>query len=72
MSESGLTMVSAMELGQQQPQDPQRPSLLLRRMDGSDLWNIAKNYGSTVCAIMQANGLSQEPEQGKILLIPVV
>lgn len=72
MSESGLTMVSAMELGQLQPQDPQRPSLLLRRMDGSDLWNIAKNYGSTVCAIMQANGLSQEPEQGKMLLIPVV
>ena len=55
----------------QQP-DPDRPSLVLRRMDGSDLWNVAKSCGSTVQAILQANGLVQEPEQGRMLLIPVM
>jgi len=72
MSEKGLSMVSAVELGQLLQPDPDRPSLLLRRMDGTDLWNMAKNCGSTVSAIMQANGLEQEPEQGRMLLIPVL
>ena len=72
MSETGLPMVSAVELGALQQPDPDRPSLLLRRMDGSDLWNVAKKCGSTVSAIMQANGLAQEPEQGRMLLIPVL
>lgn len=71
-SEKGLSMVTAMELGQLQQPDPDRPSLLLRRTDSSDLWTIAKSCGSTVSAIMQANGLLQEPEQGRMLLIPVL
>ena len=72
MSETGLPMVSAVELGALQQPDPNRPSLLLRRMDGTDLWSVAKSCGSTVSAIMQANGLVQEPEQGRLLLIPVL
>ena len=72
MSETGLSMVSAVELGELRQPNPDRPSLLLRRMDGDDLWNVAKNCGSTVSAIMQANGLAQEPEQGRMLLIPVL
>jgi hypothetical protein len=72
MSETGLSMIMAVELGQLQQLDPDRPSLLLRRMDCSDLWSIAKSCGSTVSAIMQANGLAQEPEQGRMLLIPVL
>jgi hypothetical protein len=71
-SEKGLSMVTAMELGQLQQPDPDRPSLLLRRTDSSDLWTKAKSCGSTVSAIMQANGLLQEPEQGRMLLIPVL
>lgn len=72
MSETGLSMVSALELGGLQQPDPDRPSLVLRRIDGSDLWDVAKSCGSTVQAILQANGLSQEPEQGRLLLIPVL
>lgn len=72
VSDAGMNMVSGMELGDQRKQDPERPSVLLRRMEEGDLWSVAKGCGSTVSAIMQANGLTREPEQGRMLLIPVM
>ena len=59
------------QLGDPLPQDPKRPSLILRRVEEDSLWQLAKSSGSTVEAIRKANGLEQEPMPGQLLLIPV-
>lgn len=66
-----IPMVVGLELGDVKKQDPDRPSIILRRAGEEDLWTIAKICGSTVEAIRKANQLQQEPEQGRMLLIPV-
>lgn len=71
-STQGLKMMSGMELGNVKKPDPNRPSVILRRAEGERLWDIAKNCGTTVAAICQANGLNDEPDTGRMLLIPVV
>jgi len=63
--------VMAVELGEVRDPDPDRPSLILRRVGEDGLWEIAKSAGSTVEAIQKANGLQEEPEPGRLLLIPV-
>ena len=70
--EEGLTMVTALQLGEPVPLDPHRPSLILRRTGDSDLWDIAKECGSTVEAICKANAITTEPEADTMLLIPVI
>lgn len=72
LSADPLTMVTGLELGQPQQADPARPSLILRRAGDGSLWEIAKGAGSTVNAIRRANGLTGEPVDDRILLIPVV
>lgn len=72
MAGQGLPMITALEVGEEREPDPNRPSLILRRSDGSDLWETAKAAGSTVDAIRSANGLEQDPREGQILLIPIV
>jgi hypothetical protein len=67
----GLDMVTGLKLGEEQDTTPNRPSLILRRAGDQGLWNIAKSTGSTVEAIRQANSLEGEPEETRILLIPV-
>ncbi len=66
-----LPMVTGLEVGQPMPKDPNRPSVILRRTDAQGLWKIAKQAGSSVEAICKANGLDGEPEEGRMLLIPV-
>ncbi len=68
----GIPMVTGMELGETEKPDPGRPSLILRRKGDQRLWDIAKNTGSTVEAIWEANHLETEPEDGRVLLIPVM
>ena len=70
-SRHGLEMVTALDLGEELEPASNRPSLILRRAGSQDLWNIAKSTGSTVQAIRQANSLEGEPEENRILLIPV-
>ena len=65
-----LDAVSAVEFGQELDTQ-ERPSLILRRADGADLWSIAKETGSTVAAILAANGLEGEPEPNRMLIIPM-
>ena len=65
-------MVKGLELGDLQEADPSRPSLILRSSGGESLWELAKRSGSTVAAISAANGLSGEPSEEQMLLIPVV
>ena len=67
----GLEMVTGLKLGQEQELPANRPSLILRRAGDQGLWNIAKSTGSTVEAIRKANSLEGEPEESRILLIPV-
>lgn len=71
-SGQSIPMVTQLEIGEERPADPDRPSMILRRAGDEDLWAIAKACGSTVDAIRQANRLEEEPESGRMLLIPVV
>lgn len=71
MADHGLPMVTALELGELTEPDPARPSLILRRAGTERLWDLAKGSGSTVETIRRANSLTEDPEPGKILLIPV-
>ena len=67
----GIAMLTGIEAGEAEKPDPNRPSLILCRKGNRRLWDVAKESGSTVETIMQANHLEEEPENGKLLLIPV-
>jgi hypothetical protein len=70
--QKGIPIVSALELGDIREPDPCRPSLILRRPGNDSLWQIAKETGSTMGAIRQANDLQSEPTEDRWLLIPVL
>ena len=70
-SRRGIPMVTGLRITGEKPVDQNRPSLILRRAGKGTLWDIAKSTGSTVAAIQAANGLDHEPEESRILLIPV-
>ena len=67
-----METVTALQLGDKNEPDPQRPSLILRRAGSDGLWAVARSCGSTVAAIREANGLTEEPEPDRMLLIPVL
>lgn len=67
-----LPMVTAVEVGESLRPDPNRPTLILRRAGEGRLWDIARENGSTMEAIRQANNLHSEPAPGQMLLIPVL
>ena len=69
--EPSIPMVTDVALGQQKQPDPGRPSLILRRAGDRSLWELAKTSGSTMEAIRQANGITDQPKPDQILLIPV-
>lgn len=66
-----MEMVTGLDLADITEPDPNRPSLILRRMGDDSLWDIAKQYGSTVEAIEKANAFQTEPDGNRILLIPI-
>ena len=70
-SGENVPMVTELEFGELKQPDPHRPSMILRRAGEESLWSIAKDYGSTVSAIQEANQLRGEPEKGQMLLIPI-
>ncbi len=72
LSKEGMTMVTALEMGEAAEPDPGRPSLILRRAGDKSLWQLAKAYGSAVESIKEANQLEDEPPADKMLLIPVL
>ena len=71
-NEKELQILQALTLGEDKKPDAERPSLILCRAGSGTLWDMAKRNGSTEEAIRKANGLSAEPEEGKLLLIPVM
>ena len=72
LCDRGISAVTSLSLGEVRESDPNRPSLILKRAADQSLWEIAKESGSTVSLIRTANGLQDEPEEGQMLLIPVV
>lgn len=70
-NENQIPIVTGVTLGEEKKRDPQRPNLILCRTGDRSLWDIAKATGSTEEAIKKANGLIDEPEGNKMLLIPV-
>lgn len=66
-----FSVVSAVRQGEARALDPDRPSLILRRAGKDRLWDIAKESGSTMDAIRQANHLEADPAPEQMLLIPV-
>lgn len=66
-----VPMITEIHAGEICEPDPGRPSLILHRAQGKRLWDIAKENGSTVEAIRKVNNLQEEPEAGRMLLIPV-
>lgn len=67
-----IAMVTALSLGEATQLDPDRPSLILRRVGDDTLWDIAKSCGSTVDSIREANALTDEPLEDQFLLIPIL
>lgn len=71
-AETSIPMVTGLKLGESREQDPNRPSLILRRSGGTRLWDMAKEVGSTVEAIRKANALDGEPAPDQMLILPVL
>ena len=72
MGGQGIPVVTGLQMGEEKTPDPGRPSLILKPQPAGGLWELAKKSGSTMEAIQQANGLTEEPEIGTMLLIPVL
>ena len=66
-------MVTGIRAGELRDPDPERPSVIIRaKRREESLWDIAKVCGSTVSAIQRLNKLEREPEDNRLLLIPVI
>jgi len=63
--------IKSLELGEEIPLAPDRPSLILRRAGDGNIWSLAKAYRTTPEAIREINDLQGEPEKNAMLLIPV-
>lgn len=70
-SSRGISMVTGIEPEQPILRDPARPSLVIRRQGDGGLWALAKESGSTMDDIRQANDLTADPLPGQLLLIPI-
>lgn len=68
----GIPMIIGIEEGEPINRSADRPALIIRKAGEKTLWDIAKESGSSVSAIQEANGLLQEPSPDQMLLIPVV
>lgn len=67
----GMPMITGLEFGDVREQDRERPSLILCRAGKRSLWDLAKTSGSSTEAIRAVNGLEHDPEDNRVLLIPV-
>lgn len=70
-SQQGLPMITGLQIGELQEMDADRPSLILCRSDGESLWNMAKRCGSTVSEIQRVNHLNGQPQENRMLIVPV-
>ena len=66
-----IQTISNITLGDPTEPEPNRPSLILRKIGNDTLWQLAKNTGSTIEEIKRVNSLQQEPSADQLLLIPL-
>lgn len=66
-----MKTVAGAQIGEALPRDPMRPSMILRRAEEDSLWDIAKSLGSTVEQIQKINSIQGDPDEDKMLLIPI-
>lgn len=66
-----ISGVSGVTVGEMRKKDPNRPSLILCRCPGGDLWETAKSCHTTEKAIREANALPDTCPPGKMLIIPI-
>ena len=66
-----MPVLSGMELGENAGKDPNRPSLILRRMGKDGLWEMAKSCRTTVSAIEDANDFTTAPAPEQMVIIPI-
>ena len=71
-STGSIPMITGLEVGEMESSDPKRPSVILRKPGEKSLWELAKEHGSSEEAIREANGLQEEPDETRMLLIPVL
>ena len=69
---AGMNMVTQIQPGEERPVSENRPSLILCRAGEKSLWDLARQNGSRVNLIREANGLEGNPDPDRMLLIPVV
>jgi hypothetical protein len=68
-----IELVTGITAGELETPDPERPSVIIRAKGNCEsLWDLAKKCGSTVGAIKRMNKLEGEPEDERLLLIPVL
>lgn len=71
LSERTVQGMTKAELGDPIAGDSDRPSLIVRRArEEETLWQIAKEAGTPVQSVRDANGLTGEVQEGMLLLIP--
>jgi hypothetical protein len=66
-----MSVIAGIQLGAMEQKDPNRPSLILRRLGQESLWDVAKNCRTTVSAIQIANNLTDDCAPNKMLIIPI-
>lgn len=71
LKQQKFTTIVGINIGETKRSKGDRPSIILKRGGEQRLWDIAKHCNSTVQAIKDANGLTDETVEDRLLLIPV-
>lgn len=71
VASEGIDMVTGIELCDSDVQSDE-PSLILIRAGEEDLWTLAKKHKSSIDRICNTNGITQAPDDNRVLIIPVV
>ena len=66
-----MPVLTGFEVGEMAKKDPNRPSLILRRLGRDSLWDVAKSCRTTVSAIQNANDITDDCAPNQMLIIPI-
>ena len=66
-----MPIITGVSVGEMTKKDPNRPSLILRRLGQESLWDVAKSCRTTVSAIQNANDITDDCAPNQMLIIPI-